>query len=119
MTNNQISFKGQTIILEDPKRGVCNLCRAVIPFDCKKTLMHHESYHDNDPLKDTIELCVSCHKKRHSEINEKRDKLVRIRSRLYDEMVNSALAKQFGVDFDDICSEVWESWKREHRKGND
>ena len=25
--------------------------------------MHHIKYHDDDPLKDTVELCVSCHNK--------------------------------------------------------
>ena len=29
----------------------------------KRTSMHHIKYHDDDPLKDTMELCNSCHGK--------------------------------------------------------
>ena len=57
---------GKTIILsKDPRIGVCNWCRAVINIDCKKTNLHHDQnqYDINDPLKHTIELCVSCHRK--------------------------------------------------------
>jgi hypothetical protein len=32
-------------------------------------------------------------------------------------MSESELARRFNVDFDDICSEVWELWKKEHHKG--
>jgi len=45
----------------NPKIGVCNWCRAVKPFDCKKTDMHHEQYDLSDPLHYTIELCNACH----------------------------------------------------------
>jgi DNA-binding transcriptional regulator YiaG len=45
---------------------------------------------------------------------EPRDKVVRIRSSLFKEMSESELARRFNVDFDDICSEVWEFWKKEH-----
>ena len=51
-----------------PRVGVCNLCRAVkgeincqIGILCKNTGMHHELYHEEDPLKDAIELCNHCH----------------------------------------------------------
>jgi hypothetical protein len=44
--------------------------------------------------------------------NEPRDKVVRIRSRLFKEMSASKLARRFNVDFDDIMSEVWDFWKR-------
>jgi Zn-finger protein len=36
---------------------------------------------------------------------------------LFKEMSESELARRFNVDFDDICSEVWEFWKQEHHKG--
>lgn len=66
----RLSYKGQIILLDhDPKTGVCNLCRAVVPFDCKKTGMHHFSYSDNDPLADTIEICQKCHRTWHWEFN--------------------------------------------------
>jgi hypothetical protein len=32
--------------------------------------MHHMEYHPEDPLKDTIELCVGCHIRRHTKINQ-------------------------------------------------
>ena len=60
----QIYFKTKSIAIDYiPKIGVCNWCRAVYPFDTKLTHIHHESYHEDDPMKDTIELCVSCHRK--------------------------------------------------------
>jgi hypothetical protein len=60
---NILSYKGQVVILEEDQRiGVCNLCRAVASFDCALTQMHHVQYHDDDPLRDTIEVCPSCHR---------------------------------------------------------
>lgn len=50
----------------NPRIGVCNLCRHVVPFDCKKTDMHHEKYHSKKPLKDVIEVCPSCHRKQRN-----------------------------------------------------
>ncbi len=49
--------------------------------------------------------------------NELRDKVIRIRSNLL-EMSESELVKRFNLDFDDICSDVWDFWK-EHHKEND
>jgi uncharacterized protein YeaO (DUF488 family) len=45
--------------------GVCNWCRAVVPFDCKMTNMHHDEnkYDEYNPIKYTIEICVRCHRK--------------------------------------------------------
>jgi len=47
-------------------------------------------------------------------IEEPTDKVIRIRSKLFKEMSESDLARRFNVDFDDICSEVWEFWKENH-----
>ncbi len=59
---NTISYKGRVVTLdEDPKIAVCNYCRRVVPFDCSKTHMHHIQYHDDNPLRDTIESCPTCH----------------------------------------------------------
>jgi len=45
------------------RTGFCSLCtNNIYDGSCKKTDMHHIKYHENDPLKDTIELCFSCHK---------------------------------------------------------
>jgi hypothetical protein len=46
--------------------------------------------------------------------DEPRDKVVRIRTSLFKEMSESELGRKFNVDFDDICSEVWEYWKENH-----
>ena len=45
-----------------------------------------------------------------------RDRVVRIRSSLFKEMSELELARRFNVDFDDICSEVCEIWKKGHYK---
>lgn len=52
-------FKNKSISLkENPRTGVCSLCRYQ-----GKTHMHHTQYDKSDPLKHTIELCISCHGK--------------------------------------------------------
>jgi|SRR4029078_2988024 len=59
-------FKTRSIRLpENPRKGVCSWCNARVGIDCKKTHMHHKQYHDDDPLKDTVELCNRCHRKAH------------------------------------------------------
>ena len=52
-------FKNKSINLkENPRTGICSWCGRI-----GKTDIHHIQYHDNDPLKDTIELCAVCHRK--------------------------------------------------------
>lgn len=66
-TPRMISFKGKRIVLkEKPRTGYCEQCSNNI-FDetCKRTSMHHFIYDENDPLKNTIELCNSCHQTLH------------------------------------------------------
>ena len=48
---------------KNPRKGICELCGAIKGINCKQTNLHHIDYHDDDPLKDTIELCASCHMK--------------------------------------------------------
>jgi len=63
--NNKLrmNYKGKLVYLKkNPRIGVCNLCRAVYPFDCGKTDIHHVEYHDDDILKDTLEVCPRCHR---------------------------------------------------------
>ncbi len=70
----KIVFKDKRVVTEThPRKGICSLCKkskgdeyincfgqvAII----KETHMHHLKYHDDDPLKDTMELCASCHTK--------------------------------------------------------
>lgn len=53
----RLNFKGKTIMLkENPRKGICERCGFI-----GYTHIHHIQYHDDDPLKDTIELCASCH----------------------------------------------------------
>lgn len=62
-----LRFGGKQILLnENPRTGYCSICRNNI-FDgsCKITHIHHLEYHDGSPLKDTVELCPSCHRKQH------------------------------------------------------
>jgi hypothetical protein len=46
-----------------------------------------------------------------------RDKNVRITSELYEEMIEYIRIKkgQYNADFHDVCSEVWEFFKKEHK----
>lgn len=58
----RVWFKKKVIMLkENPRIGVCSRCGKT---NCK-TDIHHIVYHDDDPLKDTIELCTPCHKHIH------------------------------------------------------
>lgn len=60
----RMNYKGKILNLDhNPRIGVCNWCRAVVPFDCMRTGLHHEVYDDANPLKHTIELCNRCHNK--------------------------------------------------------
>ena len=67
-------FKDKLILLKERRlTGKCDWCGkkkgdlfinrdrklAII----KRTHTHHIEYHQDDPLKDTIELCASCHRK--------------------------------------------------------
>lgn len=71
-----ITYKGKRRRVPEPPRiGVCNWCRAVAGeintqrnILCDVTHVNHEEYHDEDPLKDAIELCVPCHRKYHIEL---------------------------------------------------
>jgi hypothetical protein len=67
-----IFFKGRKIVVEScPRSGRCSKCgRQIGVDDIKITNMHHDKYHDDNPLKDTRELCASCHRKEHVLIYE-------------------------------------------------
>ena len=66
----RFTFKGRVITLkEEPRTGVCGLCRK----QGQTNLHHFAEYHDDDPLRDTIELCVGCHIKQHIK-NRERDR---------------------------------------------
>jgi len=58
----RIWFKSQRLVLkENPRKGICSQCHSILGIDCKTTQIHHIKYHEDDPLKDTVELCPSCH----------------------------------------------------------
>lgn len=66
-------FKDKVIFLpSNPRKGVCSWCgRKKGEFFINnrnklryvKTAIHHIKYHDDNPLKDIVELCSSCHGK--------------------------------------------------------
>lgn len=45
-----------------PRLGVCNFCRAVVPFDCSYTHFAHIEYDLQNLSLNVIELCPKCHK---------------------------------------------------------
>ena len=60
--HRRILFKDKRVHIDvDPRIGICNFCCAVVGVNCKRTNMHHLEYHPEDPLKDAIEICPSCH----------------------------------------------------------
>jgi hypothetical protein len=61
----RITYKGKTRhVGKIVRTGICKQCnRSVAKGEIRETHMHHLQYHDDDPLKDTIELCESCHLK--------------------------------------------------------
>lgn len=68
----RIRFKGNTVFLPfNPRKGVCSKClRSIERGEIKRTCMHHEKYDAANPLANTIELCSSCHRKRHAELRK-------------------------------------------------
>jgi hypothetical protein len=81
---NQIGFRGRKVWLGyDPRSGVCNGCRAVAPFDCDITHMHHEEYDPNDVLSHTIEYCPKCHGITRRKEQKKKTKLIRLSGKTY------------------------------------
>lgn len=73
-SKKNIKFKGKNVWLgKNPRIGFCNLCKKHVGDEyinslgnktvIKRTAMHHINYHEDDILKDTIELCQSCHMK--------------------------------------------------------
>lgn len=61
----RITFKEDDIFIriklpENPRMGVCSECGSV-----GKTHIHHDKYDEQHPLKNTRELCSSCHARHH------------------------------------------------------
>lgn len=52
-------YKAKRILLsQNPRLGICTVCGKK-----GRTDMHHIEYHDDNPLRDTIELCGLCHRR--------------------------------------------------------
>ncbi len=131
---NKVGYKGQIVYLDkDPRTGICNLCRAVlgeVNAQRDKTYrrghhIHHESYHDDNPLKDTIEFCPSCHRVVENQKglarggiynkHQPRTKVVRVLQETYDRLKKRG---QFGMDFDDVVTKVLDDLEKcEEHKG--
>src|SRR5215510_512918 len=63
-STKRILFRDKQIYLKDkPRIGKCSKCNRMIGQDVKRTSMHHRKYHNENILKDTEELCQSCHSK--------------------------------------------------------
>jgi len=73
----RINFKGKRIQLKQtPRTGQCADCNRRVGEEyvnwkgetkiLKRTALHHIEYHPDDPLKDTVELCLRCHLNRHN-----------------------------------------------------
>lgn len=48
-----------------PRTSKCSMCGAK-----GRTEIHHIKYHKDNPLKDTIEVCTRCHRKREQKLGE-------------------------------------------------
>lgn len=121
---NRIDFRGKKVLLgEDPKRGVCNICRYVVgevhPTSgkvYKRTHMHHEAYNENKPTDHTIETCPYCHIMLRWEGYESKNKDMRF-MRLNPD-VHKALGELVvykGETYSDIIMRLIKFYK-EHRK---
>ena len=56
-TARKIRFKNKRIVLPfKPRKGECKICHRKI-----RTNIHHIEYHEDDPMKDTLEICIKCH----------------------------------------------------------
>lgn len=79
----QLKYKKKPLILEERiLTGKCDWCGKKIGEEyinykgekaiIKRTSIHHIEYHDDDPLKDTVELCNSCHSKETWRLKKKK-----------------------------------------------
>jgi len=70
----RIIFKDKRLrVFEKELTGICKLCnRSIEKGEIKQTQFHHTEYHDNNPLENTIEICVKCHYDQHK-TTRKRD----------------------------------------------
>ena len=74
----RMKFKGKRIIVKQkPRKGICEWCGAIKGVNCKRTQIHHIEYHEQDPLKDTVELCSKCHYNAHVQLTGKSLTVVR------------------------------------------
>lgn len=62
-----VTFKNKPVHLDScPRRGQCSNCGRKAGVDgIQMTVIHHDEYHEDAPLRDTRELCNRCHGKEH------------------------------------------------------
>ena len=66
-SRNRITYKGKRIYLEEkPRLGLCELCDVQ-----GYTHIHHVEYDESDVLKNTVELCPSCHGKETMKVEQR------------------------------------------------
>ena len=70
----RLKYKGRRMIFDqDIRTGVCCLCkRSDKKKEITRTVLHHLKYNDSDPLKWTVEICLSC----HYQVDEKNKKRI-------------------------------------------
>jgi len=70
--SRRLKFRNKRILVDkNPRTGTCKICHKKIGDEyinsrgqlakIKRTNIHHVQYHNDDPLRDTEERCVSCH----------------------------------------------------------
>lgn len=65
----RLRYKGERIYLKkNPRTGKCSNPKCIGEYTT--TDIHHEKYHDKNPLKDTAELCKRCHALRSIELGQ-------------------------------------------------
>lgn len=63
----RITFKGkQFYLVDNPRTNICSNCGKKYPEELiRQTDLHHIIYDNDNPILNTIELCLSCHTKLH------------------------------------------------------
>jgi len=69
INSRRMKFKDKVIYFPYPIRtNICSQCGKSHPKDLtRQTILHHEKYDGANPLKNTLEVCLSCHNIIHNE----------------------------------------------------
>jgi hypothetical protein len=80
-SQKRLQFKDKRLNLpENPRKDNCVWCKKGVGDEyidsrgrvakIKRMHIHHEKYHNDDPVKDTITLCPSCHRKEEQRLKK-------------------------------------------------